>query len=200
MKLCVLVGCSSSGKDLIMRSALEVVKDLKPVTSHTTRPMREGEQEGKEYYFIDIPTATDMLNNDEFIESRQYNVANGETWLYGIHKGAIDIESDNKYICIVDAQGLKKLERYLDSLGMKECITSIYIDTNAQLRLQRSLMREGKMSDEQVKEVIRRFENDELFVSTVKYECDYLFKNNSVENAIQIVSFIKDLMEGKYNG
>lgn len=195
MKLIVLVGCSASGKDFILKNAVRYIEGLKPVVSHTSRPMRQGEVEGREYYFVDVPTVTDMLNNGEFIEYRHYNVANGTTWTYGIHKGSVDIESNDNYITIVDLQGLKKIEKYFDKLGMKDCIHSIYLDTNAQLRLQRSLSREGDITEEQCREIIRRFENDELFVLPAREYCDISLKNNSIENGLQILNYIRKLVE-----
>lgn len=197
MKLIILVGCSASGKDFLMKNALATIPELNPIISHTSRPIRKGEKDGVEYHFVDVPTVTDMLNNGEFIEYRHYNVANGTTWTYGIHKGSVDVNSDNKYITIVDLQGLKKIEKYFDKLGMKECIHSIYIDTDAQLRLQRSLNREGDITEEQCKEIIRRFENDTLFVLPAREYCDISLKNNSVENAIQIIDYIRRIVEDK---
>lgn len=197
MKLIVLVGCSASGKDFILKNAVKYIENLKPIVSHTSRPMREGEMEGREYYFVDITTVTDMLNNNEFIEYRHYNVANGCTWTYGVHKDSMDIESDNNYITIVDLQGLKKIEKYFDKLDMRDCIYSIYIDTEAQMRLQRSLSREGSITDDQCREIIRRFENDELFVQPAKDYCNISLKNNSLENALQIINYIRNIVEGK---
>lgn len=197
MRLIVLVGCSASGKDFILKNAVKYIEGLKAVVSHTSRPMRQGEVEGREYYFVDVPTVTDMLNNGEFIEYRHYNVAKGTTWTYGIHKGSIDIESDNNYITIVDLQGLKKIEKYFEKLGVRDCITSIYLDTNAQLRLQRSLSREGDITEYQCREIIRRFENDELFVLPAREYCDISLKNNSIENGLQILNYIRSLVEGK---
>lgn len=196
-KIIVLVGCSASGKDFILKHAVKYIEGLKSVVSHTSRPMRQGEVEGREYYFVDIETITDMHNNGEFIESRNYYVSDGITWSYGIHKGSIDAEADNDYIVIVDLQGLKKIEKYFENLGMKDCIHSIFIDTDSQIRLQRSLSREGRMTDEQVSEVIRRYEDDKIFIEPAREYCDISLKNNSIENGLQILNYIRSLVEGK---
>lgn len=195
-KLIVLVGSSSSGKDFILKHAIKYIDNLIPVISHTSRPMRSNE-DGSEYYFVDIETITDMHNNGEFIESRNYYVGDGVTWSYGIHKGSIDIESDYNYIVIVDFQGLKKIEKYFEKLGMKNCIHSIFIDTDSQIRLQRSLSREGRMSEKQVAEVVRRYEDDKIFIEPAREYCDISLKNNSIENGLQILNYIRSLVEGK---
>lgn len=196
-KIIALVGCSASGKDFILKHATKYIDNLIPAISHTSRPMREGEVDGREYYFVDVETITDMHNNGEFIESRNYYVGNGTTWSYGIHKGSIDTESNCNYIVIVDFQGLKKIEKYFENLGMKDCIHSIFIDTDSQIRLQRSLSREGRMTEDQVSEVIRRYEDDKMFIEPAKEYCDISLKNNSIENGLQILNYIRKLVEGK---
>lgn len=196
-KIIVLVGCSASGKDFILKHAVKYIEGLKGVVSHTSRPMRQGEIEGREYYFVDIETITDMHNNGEFIESRNYYVGDGVTWSYGIHKGSIDTEANNDYIVIVDLQGLKKIEKYFENLGMKDCIHSIFIDTDSQIRLQRSLSREGRMSEKQVAEVVRRYEDDKIFIEPAREYCDISLKNNSIENGLQILNYIRSLVEGR---
>lgn len=51
-KIVILMGQSSSGKDTIQKELfLQKKFVLKPLVLHTTRPPREGEQNGREYYF-----------------------------------------------------------------------------------------------------------------------------------------------------
>ena len=47
-----LMGKSSSGKDTIYKRIKELHPELTTVTIYTTRPIREGEKNGKEYYFV----------------------------------------------------------------------------------------------------------------------------------------------------
>ena len=196
-KIIALVGCSASGKDFILKHAIKYIGNLIPIISHTSRPMRQGEIDGREYYFVDVETITDMHNNGEFIESRNYYVGDGITWSYGIHKGSVDIDSNYDYIVIVDFQGLKKIEKYFEKLGMKDCIHSIFIDTDSQIRLQRSLSREGRMTEDQVSEVIRRYEDDKMFIEPAREYCNISLKNNSIENGLQILNYIRKLVEDK---
>ena len=118
-----------------------------------------------------------MLDNHDFIESRSYKVANGNTWIYGITKDSIKITSYHNYIVIVDFQGLQELKRYLHDRGLESSLTSIYIDCSYQTRLLRSLQREGKMTDEQIDEVVRRFEDDNKKVLPAKDFCNYVVNN-----------------------
>ena len=54
-KIFYLMGKSSSGKDTIFQEIKKKMPMLRTVTLYTTRPMREGEKEGREYFF-QIPT------------------------------------------------------------------------------------------------------------------------------------------------
>ena len=182
MQITVILGKSASGKDFIMN---KLVKEygFKRVISHTTRPIRNGETNGKEYYFISLDKFLNMSLKDNFIECREYNTQQG-LWYYGLSKHEIDLTDDNKYVVILDFNGLKALEGYLKSVGMEDKLTSVYIDAKAQVRLQRSLSREGEMTDEQVMEVIRRLEADERDFEGAKEYADLTFTNNLGEAMI----------------
>lgn len=60
-EIAFLMGKSSSGKDHIFKA---VVEDeslcLNTITMYTTRPMRAGEADGVEYYFVDVKTACNL--------------------------------------------------------------------------------------------------------------------------------------------
>ena len=68
MKIITLTGASASGKDLLLK---EVVKDngnIKPIVSVTTRPKREGEEDGVDYKFISFEEFKELFENDELID------------------------------------------------------------------------------------------------------------------------------------
>ena len=53
-KIYYLMGKSASGKDHIYEHLLQETSfDLKPLVLYTTRPIRSGEQDGREYFFVD---------------------------------------------------------------------------------------------------------------------------------------------------
>ena len=52
-KIYYLMGKSASGKDHIYENLIqETALDLKPFVLYTTRPIRSGEQDGREYFFM----------------------------------------------------------------------------------------------------------------------------------------------------
>lgn len=73
-KVFVLVGPSGVGKDTLMNSLIERYPNsfCKGVT-HTTRPIRPGEVEGVNYYYVTKQQFEDMLKKGEFIEHNYFN-------------------------------------------------------------------------------------------------------------------------------
>ena len=190
MKILVLVGCSASGKDTVMNWLVREF-EVKPVISYTTRPIRDCEQDGREYHFVTEEEFERMKNNGEFVETRAYNTVNGN-WYYGLPKNGIDLEDDNNYITILDFDGLLELEIWLRSIGQVDKLTSVYIDVTEQNRLIRSLNREQNMTKKQVEEVIRRYYNDNANVVPAKVYCDLVFPNNTYEEFDDLLTYIDE--------
>ena len=64
----VLSSPSGAGKSAISKELLKNVMDLTMSVSATTRPMRPGEIEGQDYYFIDKETFEFQVRNGDFLE------------------------------------------------------------------------------------------------------------------------------------
>ena len=193
-KIVAIVGCSASGKDSIQEKLVKL--GFTPVISHTSRPMRNGETDGVQYHFVNKEKASEMLSDNQFIEHRIYHVASGEDWIYGISKQVIEdayINGDNS-IVIVDFNGLKELERYLESKGLRDRLTSIYVNATPQTRLIRSLSREGEMTPDQIEEVIRRYNDDKKNVEPAIFYCDIVIKNETKEQMDKAVKIIQTII------
>ena len=115
-KIFALLGYSSVGKDTILKQVLKDMDDVKPIISTTTRPMRKGETEGIEYYFIDDTEF--FRRGTDFVEQRIYytkvkenGVEKDATWRYGIERA--ELEKDDYLIVIVDSVGYKELKNYV---------------------------------------------------------------------------------------
>ncbi len=59
---------SGAGKTTLARLLLEQEDDIRMSISATTRPMRPGEEDGKDYYFLNQEQFSQMVANDEFLE------------------------------------------------------------------------------------------------------------------------------------
>ena len=115
-KIFALLGYMGVGKDTILKQVLKDIDDVKPIISTTTRPMRKGETEGVEYYFIDDTEF--FRRGTDFVEQRIYHtkvkengVEKEATWRYGIERA--ELEKDDYLIVIVDSVGYKELKNYV---------------------------------------------------------------------------------------
>ena len=115
-KIFALLGYMGVGKDTILKQVLKDIDDVKPIISTTTRPMRKGETEGVEYYFIDDTEF--FRRGTDFVEQRIYytkvkenGVEKDATWRYGIER--MELEKDDYLIVIVDSVGYKELKNYV---------------------------------------------------------------------------------------
>ena len=81
-KIFYIMGKSASGKDRIY-SLLAAHKELnlKTLILYTTRPIRAGEQDGKNYYFVDDGKLEEFRKNGNLIEERAYHTVYG-IWTY----------------------------------------------------------------------------------------------------------------------
>ena len=191
MKIVCLCGKSASGKNKISELAQNNF-NIKEAISHTTRPRRTGE--GDIYKFISIKEFKQMKKDNEFIETRIYNTKEGQ-WCYGLSKEAIDLNSDNNYLVILDMKGLLSLKDYLIEIGKIDCLTSVYVYTSSQVRLLRSLNREGDMTDKQVAEVVRRFQADEKDFLGIEDYIDYVLINNDEKGLEEAKKLFKIILE-----
>lgn len=203
-ELIAIVGCSASGKDTIQE---DLVKQdvITPVVSHTSRPTRVNEVDGVTYHYITYEKALWMLENDEFIEDREYETitpeGNKAIWIYGIAKSTIDkidfVKGKDTYIVIVDFEGLKALEEYMESKGVRDKLCSIFIRASSQARLTRSLNREGNMTEGQVSEVIRRYLDDKEKVEPAMFHCDIVLSNEKKNDLARCTKVINGFIRKK---
>ena len=83
-----IMGKSASGKDSLYKKLLASDLRLNRVVIYTTRPKRDGESDGVEYYFVDKKFLDD--NKEKVIEERVYHTVFGD-WFYAtIDDGKIE--------------------------------------------------------------------------------------------------------------
>ena len=76
------MGKSASGKDRIYSFLLSREElNLKRLVLYTTRPIRAGEDNGREYYFTDEEQLEKFRISGKLIESRSYDTVHG-IWTY----------------------------------------------------------------------------------------------------------------------
>lgn len=150
-KIFYLMGKSASGKDTIYKKIKEQLAELKTIVIYTTRPIREGEQEGVEYHFVDDEKLWEFQKAGKVIELREYNTVHGIWKYFTVNDGQFD--ADENYIAIGTLESYKGMRNHLG----EEKLVPIYIEVDDGVRLERALARERKQAVPKYEEMCRRF-------------------------------------------
>ena len=150
-KIFYLMGKSASGKDTIYKKVKEQLPELKTIVIYTTRPIREGEQDGVEYFFVDDGRLQELQQAGKVIELREYNTVHGIWKYFTADDGQFD--RDDHLIAIGTLESYVQLKKYFG----EEKLIPIYIEVEDGLRLERALLRERKQSEPKYEELCRRF-------------------------------------------
>ncbi len=191
-KIFILIGKSASGKDAIYRRLLENDElNLKPYVGFTTRPIRSGEKDGREYFFTDMQELKKFEAAGKLIEKRTYHTVYGDWCYFTVDSDKTDLRgNDYLYICT--------LESYIpvrDYYG-EERVVPIFIQVDDGVRLQRALDREKSQAEPKYAEMCRRFLADEVDFAQDKIAKAGIvrrFNNDNLEDCIQeICDYIKE--------
>lgn len=148
-----LMGKSASGKDTIYQKLLEKrYLDLQRIVLYTTRPIREGEAEGREYYFTDEQKLQTLQNEGRLIELRSYDTVHGVWHYFTADDGQIDLKSYD-YLGIGTLESYQKMKEYFGQNTM----VPLYIEVEDGERLSRALTREKMQKSPRYAELCRRF-------------------------------------------
>lgn len=157
-KIFYLMGKSSSGKDTIYKKLIEDEElNLRTIVGYTTRPMREGEQEGVEYRFVDVAGMKTLEDAGRVIERRTYNTVHGEWHYFTVDDEQFCLGNDERYILIGTLESYSKVRKYFGA----DILMPIYITVDDGVRLQRALDRERTQDKPKYAELCRRFLADE---------------------------------------
>jgi len=150
-KIFCIIGASCSGKDTIFQRILEFDKNLTPVVTYTTRPMRVNEKNGKEYYFVTKKVYNKLKEENKIIECRSYRTVHGTWHYFTVNDSQIDLTAKKNYIMINTVEGATKLKKIY-----KKNLVVIHLLVDDRERLLRSLAREMNGNEDYV-EMCRRF-------------------------------------------
>ena len=155
-KIYCVMGKSSSGKDTVYKKLKEQYKEFRLIVPYTTRPIREGEKDGVEYYFVDPEQFRAMKEDGKVIESRSYNTKCGIWTYFTADDGQIDLSAAD-YLLIGTLVSYQALREYFG----EEAIVPVYLEVEDGLRLVRALERERRQEKPKYAEMCRRFLADE---------------------------------------
>ena len=192
-KIYLIMGRSSCGKDSIYKRLLERGNlELNKIIIYTTRPMREKEKDGVQYFFKSIEELNELRNQGKIIEERTYDTMYGPWHYFTVDDGQIDL-SQGDYLMIGTAQMFVSIRDYFG----EDKVVPLMIQVDDGNILQRALKRELKQENPKYDEMCRRFLADKADYSDEKLKAagiERTFDNNSdIDKCIEeIERFIKD--------
>lgn len=191
-KIYCVMGKSSSGKDSIYHEIMEKgALGLKPIIPYTTRPIRDGEQDGREYHFCTEDTVQRLQDAGRIMELRAYNTVYGVWKYFTVDDERINLSKYN-YLYIVTLEGYTKIREYFGA----DRVVPIYIEVEDGERLMRAIAREQKQEDPKYEEMCRRFLADSAdFCDEKLVEAGVVrrFSNNDFVQTVQeVTAYIAD--------
>ena len=192
-KYLILSSLVGAGEDSVAR---KLIKDygFKSGISHATRPMRSGEINGVDYFFVTKDKFHDMINNGEFVETRSYITKvehegrqTTDMWWYGLSKQQI-MDRKKPIVLILDKQGA---EDFINYVG-EDSVVWVLLECDEGILRQRALNR-GDYEDE----ISRRFKADKRSFKGIE-NCVHSVINTEME-LDRVVESVKGVYD-YYNG
>lgn len=180
--LIVISGPSGSGKGTIIKEVLKKMPELIYSVSYTTRPRREGEVDGKDYFFIDREKFEDLIKKEFFIEwAKVYDYYYGTSKEFVLEK----LRNGKDVILEIEIQGARKIREIYD----KKDVVFIFISPPDFEELKKRILnRKRGESEEEINKRLS-FAKEELEESK-KY--DYVVINDNIDRAVRrVINIIK---------
>jgi len=171
----VLSSPSGAGKTSICKSLLKLDKNISLSISVTTRPIRQEEEEGQDYFFVNNETFDNMLKEGSFIEHASVFGHN-----YGTLKKLVKekLYNGEDLLFDIDWQGAQQLRS-----RMREDVVSVFILPPNKEELENRLKKRGQDTDEVMTERMASASGE----ITHWAEYDYVLVNKNLEDSVRNV-------------
>jgi len=112
MKGNLIIICSPSGggKGTLIKEVLKIVPDIGYSVSFTTREIRPGEEDGRDYFFVSREQFENLIELGEFLE---YAEVHGNFYGTSINQIRSKIDSGQDVILEIDVQGAESTRRQM---------------------------------------------------------------------------------------
>jgi len=172
----IISGPSGAGKSSLIKAAKDKIGDFYFSISTTTRPPREGEKDGVDYYFVDRETFEEDIKAGEFLEYAQVHGNYYGTSLKPVREA---LEAGKLVIFDIDVQG-----HAIARERMGDLITSVFVTTPSLEELKNRLQKRGTDDEDIIK---KRIDNALVEIEYIT-AYDFLIVNDNFEDAVD--SFI----------
>ena len=144
--LIIVSGTTCAGKGTVIKKILENHNDIILSISHTSRPKREHEKDGVDYYFITQEEFEEKIKKDEFLEYAKVHYGN----YYGTSRVELErlLETGKDVILEIDVHGAKQVKEKFPETVL------IFILAPSMEEVMRRIMMRG---DENKEQIISRF-------------------------------------------
>jgi len=169
-KLYIISAPSGAGKTSLVKQLIAEMENLIVSVSHTTRPMRDGEVHGRDYFFVSVEKFKAMIEQQAFLEHAQ--VFDN---FYGTAKKTVEnsLTTGLDVILEIDWQGAQQIRKMIPESQ------SIFILPPSINILQQRLKGRGQDSDE----IIARRMRDAVAEMSHYAEFDYIIVNDDFQQA-----------------
>ncbi len=182
-KIIALIGEAGTGKDSLMDTILTLCPDFHEIVNCTTRPRREGEVHGVNYFYYTPEQFGDMVLHDEMLECTVFN-----DWFYGTSYDSV--RSDCVNIGVFNPTAVEAL-----SARPEVNLTIIRVCAAPKTRLLRQLNREDNPC---VDEIIRRYGADKIDFEGVEDDFDCIeVWNGDNTNLVTLAQNLLQHLEGR---
>ena len=175
--LLVISGFSGAGKGTVMKRLLELHDEYSLSISATTRKPREGEADGREYFFKTVEEFEKMIAEDALIEHAQY-VGN----YYGTPKAYVEeqLEAGKNVILEIEIQGALNIKKmYPDAV-------LLFIMPPSAEELERRLVGRGTEDEATIKARLQRASDEAKGVENY----NYIVINDDVDACVETIDSI----------
>jgi guanylate kinase len=171
----VVSGPSGCGKTSILRRVLEEDPNVRFSVSHTTRPARDGERDGQDYWFVDEARFRKLVAAGDFLEHADY-----QEHLYGTSHAAVEDLTRRGFDVILEVEivGARQLRQRLG-----EAIFVGVLPPSAEV-LEERLKGRGSDGPEVIEKRLARAAEE---IRELREEYDYLVVNDDLERAVRDV-------------
>ena len=199
-KIFCVMGKSASGKDTVFNRLFDIENlNVKRIIPYTTRPIREGEVDGKDYIFCNEEKVEKLSQENRIIELRAYDTVYGVWKYFTVDDGQIELEN-NSYLLIGTLKTYTEIRNYFGS----NRVIPIYIEVEDGDRLMRAIQREKTQNTPKYEEMCRRFLADAKDFSEENLKnagVERRFINENLENTIEeIANYIRKEIDSSQLG
>lgn len=183
-KIIILSAPAGCGKNTIADMLLKKDKRLEETISCTTRPIRAGEKNGINYYFINTNEFEEKINNKKFIEWEKVH----GLFYYGTLKDEITriVKKGKIPLLIIDVKGAMNIKKIFSQTLL------MFIKPNSMQNIESRIRVRAKISEEEIK---TRLKTAKAEIKMAKYY-DHIIKNPEGHSEKAAVKALKII--GKY--